>query len=74
VSAELTDRQRDVLLLVAEGHSAKQIGAILNISPKTVEFHKYAIMHRIGASSVAELTRYAVTHGLLGDRQHPELL
>jgi DNA-binding NarL/FixJ family response regulator len=61
----LTPRQREVLRLVAEGHSAKQIGAILNISTKTVEFHKAAVMERLGVRSTAQLTRYALEHNLL---------
>jgi DNA-binding NarL/FixJ family response regulator len=62
----LTPRQREVLQLVAEGRSAKEIGAILHISTKTVEFHKSAIMDELGSRSTAELTRYALEHGLVG--------
>ena len=61
----LTPRQREVLRLVAEGHSAKQIAGILNISTKTVEFHKAAVMERLGVRSTAQLTRYALEHNLL---------
>jgi DNA-binding NarL/FixJ family response regulator len=62
----LTARQREVLQLVAEGRSAKQIATELNISPKTVEFHKAAIMDRLGVRSTAELTRYAMEHLIAG--------
>ena len=60
----LTRRQHEVLQLVAEGHSAKDIGGNLNISSKTVEFHKSLIMKRLNLHSVAELTRYAIEHGI----------
>jgi DNA-binding NarL/FixJ family response regulator len=62
----LTARQREVLQLVAEGRSAKQIAAELNISPKTVEFHKAAIMDRVGLRTTAELTRWALEHLIAG--------
>jgi len=62
----LSSRQREVLQLVAEGHSAKEIGAILSISSKTVEFHKGAIMKRLKLHSTAELTRYALEHQISG--------
>jgi len=60
----LTSRQREVLQLIAEGRSPKEIAAILNISRRTVEFHKYRIMEAVGARTIADLTRYAVTHGI----------
>ncbi len=63
-SGELTMRQREVLQLVAEGHSAKSIADVLNISPKTVEFHKASMMRQLGLHSTAELIRYALSHGL----------
>ncbi len=65
-STGLTSRQREVLQLVAEGRSAKQIAAELNISPKTVEFHKAAIMDRVGLRTTAELTRWAMEHLIAG--------
>jgi DNA-binding NarL/FixJ family response regulator len=61
----LTSRQREVLQLIAEGKSPKEIAAILNVSPRTVEFHKYRIMETVGAKTIAELTRYAVAHGIV---------
>jgi DNA-binding NarL/FixJ family response regulator len=65
LAPELTSRQKEVLQLIAEGKSPKEIGAILNVSPRTVEFHKYRIMETIGARTIAELTRYAVAHGIV---------
>lgn len=62
--AELTSRQKEILQLIAEGKSPKEIGAILNVSPRTIEFHKYRIMEAVGVRTIAELTRYAVTHGI----------
>jgi DNA-binding NarL/FixJ family response regulator len=61
----LTSRQAEVLQLVAEGRSAKEIGAILNLSPRTVESHKYAIMDELGVKTTAELVHYAVKNGLV---------
>ena len=60
----LTPRQREVLQLVAEGHSAKQIASVLNISARTVEFHKYRIMEDLQLHSNAELVQYAIKHGI----------
>ncbi len=59
----LTPRQREVLQLVAEGKSAKEIGSLLFISVKTVEFHKKHLMEELDVRSTAELIRYAVEHG-----------
>ena len=56
----LTDRQRDVLQLLAEGKQMKEVGDILNMSTRTVAFHKYRIMSALGARSTAELVRHAV--------------
>ena len=64
-SAELSSRQREVLQLLAEGKSAKEIGAFLNISARTVEFHKYRIMELLHIKTSAELVQYAVKHGLI---------
>ncbi len=61
---ELTPRQREVLQLVAEGKTVKEIAHLLNISPKTVEFHKSQIMDQLDLRTTAELTKYALTHGL----------
>ena len=61
---DLSSREREVLQLIAEGMSAKQIAAALNVSNKTVEFHKYRIMRKLGIHSTAQLTKYAIDHGL----------
>ena len=61
----LTARQREVLQLVAEGMTVKGIASTLNISPKTVEFHKSQIMTQLDLHTTAELTKYALVHGLI---------
>jgi DNA-binding NarL/FixJ family response regulator len=63
--ASLTPRQREVLQLLAEGLSAKEIATRLGISARTVEFHKYQIMETLGIHTNAELTRFAIKHGLV---------
>ncbi len=60
-----TPRQREVLQLVAEGKTMKEIGRVLNISPKTIECHKYEIMRAFGLRTTAELVRYAVRNKLV---------
>jgi DNA-binding NarL/FixJ family response regulator len=62
----LTPRQREVLQLVAEGKSNKEIATELNVSVKTVEFHKGSIMEELRLHTTAELTRYAIEHGIVG--------
>jgi DNA-binding NarL/FixJ family response regulator len=64
VFAVLTDRERQVLQLLAEGRSTKQIAADLAVSIKTVETHRSNIMKKLGLHSIAELTRYAIREGL----------
>jgi DNA-binding NarL/FixJ family response regulator len=61
----LTPRQREVLQLIAEGRQSKEIATALNISTKTVEFHRGALMNTLGIRSAAELTRYAIAHGIV---------
>ena len=61
----LTPRQREVLQLVAEGRTVKEIAGALNIAPKTVEFHKAQIMERLDLHTTADLTKYAISHGLI---------
>jgi len=56
----LTERQREVLQLLAEGKVMKEVGAILNMTTRTVAFHKYRMMERLGVTTNAELVRYAV--------------
>jgi DNA-binding NarL/FixJ family response regulator len=53
-----------VLQLIAEGRTIKEIAALLNISPKTVEFHKAQIIFHLNLRTTAELTKYALAHGL----------
>jgi DNA-binding CsgD family transcriptional regulator len=61
----LTPRQLEVLQLLAEGYSAKEMAAILKISPRTAEFHKYRMMEALGIRTTGELVQYAVKHGLV---------
>jgi DNA-binding NarL/FixJ family response regulator len=65
LQSRLTPRQREVLQLVAEGHSNKEIAAVLKVSTKTVEFHKYNLMQALGIRTTAELTQYAMRHGYI---------
>jgi len=60
----LSGREREVLQILAEGRSTKDIAAVLNISIKTVESHRKQIMDKLGLHSVAELTKYAIREGL----------
>ncbi|HTM16604.1 MAG TPA: response regulator transcription factor [Terracidiphilus sp.] len=62
---KLTPRQREVLQLVAEGKSTKQIATALGISAKTVEFHRNSLMDELGLRTIAELTRFAVSQGIV---------
>jgi DNA-binding NarL/FixJ family response regulator len=64
-ASELTPRQREVLQLVGEGKTGKEIADILQISIKTVEFHKAKLMDQLGLHSTAELTRYAIEQGII---------
>ena len=65
VFSRLSARHREILQLVAEGHSAKEIGKILNISARTVESHKYQIMEILNVKTSAELVRFAIKHGII---------
>jgi DNA-binding NarL/FixJ family response regulator len=62
----LTLRQREVLGLVARGLSMKEIAAALHLSPRTVETHKYDMMHALGVGSTAELVEFALQNGFVG--------
>ena len=64
-SAALSPRQREVLQLLAEGKSTKEIAAVLDISTRTAEFHKYRMMEQLKIKTSAELVQYAVKHGLV---------
>jgi DNA-binding NarL/FixJ family response regulator len=59
----LTPRQREVLQLLVEGHSMKQVAAILNVTPRTVAFHKYRVMQDYQLNSNADLLRFAIQKG-----------
>lgn len=68
-SAEkLTARQREVLQLLAEGKQMKEAAAILNLTPRTIAFHKYEIMEQLGLKTGAELVQYAVEHQIVSPR------
>lgn len=62
---ELTSRQREVLQLLAEGHSMKEVAGLLNVAPRTVAFHKYRMMEQLKLKSTAELVQYAVKHHIV---------
>jgi DNA-binding NarL/FixJ family response regulator len=62
---KLTKRQVEILQLVAEGKSNKDIALILNLAVKTVEFHKTRIMQELGLQTTSELTKYALSHGII---------
>src|SRR4029450_6827512 len=57
---ELTSRQREVLQLLAEGRSMKEVANVLDLTPRTVAFHKYRMMEQLGLKTTAELIQYAV--------------
>ena len=63
--SELTPRQKEVLQLLAEGHSAKEAADILCISQRTIEFHKYTIMEKLNLKTTADLIQYAIKHGIV---------
>ncbi len=65
VHGNLTIRQREVLQLLAEGHTMKQVAVTLSITPRTVAFHKYQIMEDLDIKTNSELIQYAIKHGLV---------
>ncbi len=65
-AAKLTPRQREILQLLAEGRSAKEIADTLAISARTVEFHKYQMMETLNLHHSAELVHFAIKHGIVG--------
>jgi DNA-binding NarL/FixJ family response regulator len=67
----LSLRQREVLQLLAEGKSMKEAAGILGVAPRTIAFHKYAMMEQLGLKTSAELVQYAVTLGLIAGRTPP---
>lgn len=64
-SIELTQRQREVLQLVAEGLTMKEIASTLDVSPRTVESHKYDLMQKLGVRTTAELIQYAIKRSII---------
>jgi DNA-binding NarL/FixJ family response regulator len=64
---QLTPRQLDVLRLILEGRRMKEIAALLNLSTRTVETHKYEMMETLGVDSTTALVRYALEHRLIVD-------
>lgn len=62
----LTERQREILQLIAEGHNTKGIAATLKVSPKTVEYHRIRLMKVLNVHDVAGLVRFAIRVGLVG--------
>ena len=65
---KLTVRQREVLQLLAEGRAMKEVADLLQVSARTVAFHKYTIMEHLGVKTSAELVQYALEHGMLKKR------
>jgi DNA-binding NarL/FixJ family response regulator len=62
---ELTSRQLEVLQLIAEGRSMKEVGDVLSLTPRTVAFHKYRMMEQLKLKTTAELIQYAVKHHIV---------
>jgi DNA-binding NarL/FixJ family response regulator len=62
---DLSPRQREVLQLLAEGYSMKQVADMLNVTPRTVQFHKYRMMQQLGIKSSAELIQFAVRQNIV---------
>lgn len=67
-AVELTPRQREVLQLIGEGKGTKAIASLLQVSVKTIEFHKTCLMKQLDLHTTAELMRYAMTQGLASDQ------
>jgi len=61
----LTERQREVLQLLAEGKSMKEVANVLNLTTRTVAFHKYRIMELLNAKSNAQLVQYAIRNHVI---------
>jgi DNA-binding NarL/FixJ family response regulator len=64
---KLTDRQREILQLIAEGETTKGIALLLKISAKTVEFHRAQLMERLNIFDLAGLVRFAMRTGVVAD-------
>jgi DNA-binding NarL/FixJ family response regulator len=61
----LTPRQREVVLLLAEGKSMKQVASVLNVTPRTVAFHKYRVMQELNLETTADLIQFAIKSRIL---------
>lgn len=66
---ELTLRQREVLQLIAEGKSMKEAAHVLNVTPRTIAFHKYSMMEQLNLKTTAELIQHAVSLGLVAQNR-----
>jgi DNA-binding NarL/FixJ family response regulator len=64
-SQQLTSRQREIVQLLTEGRSMKEVAAVLDIAPRTVAFHKYRVMERLNIKTTAELIQYAIKNHLV---------
>jgi DNA-binding NarL/FixJ family response regulator len=73
-SDSLSQRQREVLQLAAEGRSTKEIADLLHVSPRTVEFHRYRLMETLGLHTTAELVQYAIKHHIVSEVRTPSHL
>lgn len=69
--AGLTPRERQVLQLIAEGSSSKRAAAILGVTKKTIDHHRQSLMSKLDLHTVAELTKFAIRHGLTPIDRHP---
>jgi DNA-binding NarL/FixJ family response regulator len=65
LASELTPRERQVLALVAEGRTSREIAALLRVTPRTVESHRENIGKKLGIRTVAAFTRFAIAHGII---------
>jgi len=62
---ELTERERRLLVMVAEGKRGKEIADVLQVNPKSIETYRSRLMKKLGCASIADLTRYAIREGLI---------
>jgi DNA-binding NarL/FixJ family response regulator len=65
IYSQLTDREREVLKLVVEGHTAKQIAEVLGVSPKTIEWYKSSLMRKLSIHSRTDLVKFAIRKGVI---------
>jgi DNA-binding NarL/FixJ family response regulator len=65
ITQQLTTRQREILQLLAEGCSVKEIARVMNISARTVEFHKYRLTSKLNLKTNSELIQFAIKHGII---------